>query len=437
MKYVSLLFFFFISFPLFSQTKPTVYFAHIDGEIDLGKAPFVRRVISNAEEEHAAAIVFEINTFGGRVDAATQIKDAILESRVPTVAFINKRAVSAGALISLACKTIIMSPGSLIGASTVVDQEGKKQSEKYQAYMRSEMRSTAERNGRRGELAEAMVDERITIPGIDDSTTLLSLTYKQAQSLGMCDTVLDSREEILQYLNLSNSKVIDRDSNWAENLVAFLNTPFISSILIIIGLIGLYSELKAPGLGVPGVSGMIAFALFFGSSYILQIASSLNIILFIVGLILLIIEIFFIPGFGITGVAGIALVIGSIFFSLFKLGPVFDDHAFQVAILQMAAVLVVSVTAISLLVKFLPRSDRFLKLALRDNVSATNGFIASTDYSSIVGKAGETMTALRPAGKVLVDGKVYDVVTDGRFIEDKKTIKILSADGNKIVVIEI
>ncbi len=437
MKYKSVLFLLFLSVLLYPQTNTKVYYAQINGEIDLGKAPFVRRVISNAQEEHASAVVFEINTFGGRVDAATQIKDAILESQIPTVAFINKRAVSAGALISLACKTIIMAPGSLIGASTVVDQEGKKQSEKYQSYMRSEMRSTAEKNGRRGDLAEAMVDERVSIPGIDDSTKLLSLTYQEAQELGMCDTVLDSKSEILNYIALPGAQIVEVKSNWAENFVAFLNTPFIASLLIIIGLIGLYSELKAPGLGIPGVVGVIAFALFFGSSYILQIASSLNIILFIAGLVLLIIEIFFIPGFGITGISGIALIVGSIFFSLFKVGPVFDHHSFQVAVVQMASALVVSVSVISLIVKYLPKSDRFLKLSLHDNVSASSGFIASNDFTEIVGKVGESVTPLRPAGKVSIDGIIYDVVTEGSFIEAIKPVKVISADGNKIVVREI
>ncbi len=436
MKYKSILFSLLLSIILYPQTNQTVYYARIDGEIDLGKAPFVRRVISEAEENHASGIIFEINTFGGRVDAATQIKDAILESKIPTVAYINKRAVSAGALISLACKTIIMAPGSVIGASTVVDQEGKKQSEKYQSYMRSEMRSTAEKNGRRGDVAEAMVDERVSIPGIDDSTKLLSLTYHEALDLGMCDTVLNSNSGILKYISLTGAQIVEVKSNWAEHLVAFLNTPFVASLLIIIGLIGLYSELKAPGLGFPGVAGMIAFALFFGSSYILQIASSLNIILFITGLILLIIEIFFIPGFGITGISGIALIIGSIFFSLFKIGPVFDHHAFQTAVVQLASALVISVTVISLIVKYLPKSDRFLKLSLHDNVSASSGFIASNNFADIIGKAGESVTPLRPAGKVSVDGTIYDVVTEGSFIEAKKPVKVISADGNKIVVRE-
>src|SRR5690606_5575918 len=156
---------------IFSQNKK-VYYAEIDGEIDLGMAPYVSRVVSDANEENADAIVFKINTFGGRVDAATQIKDAILSSDILTIAFINNRAISAGALIALSCTKIAMVPGSSIGAATVVDQTGQKQSEKYQSYMRSEMRSTAERNGRRTDIAQGMVDERIVVEGLDDSTTL-------------------------------------------------------------------------------------------------------------------------------------------------------------------------------------------------------------------------------------------------------------------------
>src|SRR3989339_1941716 len=164
-----------------NNSAQKVFHAKIEGEIDLGLAPFVRRVISDAESQNAQAIVFEINTFGGRVDAATQIKDAILESKVLTIAFIDKRAISAGALIALSCEKIVMVPGASIGASTVVDQEGKKQAEKYQSYMRSEMRATAEKNGRRTDIAQAMVDETVVVPDLqDDSTKLVTLTTEEA-----------------------------------------------------------------------------------------------------------------------------------------------------------------------------------------------------------------------------------------------------------------
>ena len=425
-----------LSILLFPQSK-IIYYAHISGEIDLGKAPYVKRVISEAQDKKADAIIFEINTFGGRVDAATQIKDAILESSVPTVAFINKRAVSAGALISLACKKIIMTPGSIIGATTVVDQEGKKQSEKYQSYMRSEMRSTAEKNGRRGDIAEAMVDERISIPGIDDSTTLLTLTYEEAQKLGISDTVMKSKEEVYAFLNILNPVVVETQVNWAEKAVAFLNNPVVSSVLVMIGLIGLYSELKAPGLALPGIAGFIAFALFFGSSYLLQLASSLQIILFITGFILLLIEIFFIPGFGFTGVSGIALILGSIFFSLFNMGPLFDVSLFKIAIIQMAAILTVSIGLISVVVRFLPQSDRFQKLTLHTENASATGFVSTTDNSHLVNQIGESLTPLRPAGIIVIDEKHYDVVTEGSYIESKKQVKVISVDGRKIIVSEI
>ena len=232
----------------FAQQK-TVYVAYIDGEIDLGLAPYITRVISEAEQNNAAAIIFKINTFGGRVDAATQIKDAILSSKVLTIAFINNRAISAGALIALSCNKIVMVPGSSIGAATVVDETGKKQSEKYQSYMRSEMRSTAEKNGRRTDIAEGMVDERVVVEGLSDSTTLITLTSEEAHKYKIADTVITDFKDMLKAFNLKNAKEVSLNSNWAEDVVKFLNNPIVSSILIMIGFFGLMAEIKSSRLG--------------------------------------------------------------------------------------------------------------------------------------------------------------------------------------------
>jgi len=177
--------------------QKTVYVAYIDSEIDLGLAPYISRVISEAEQNKADAIIFKINTFGGGVDAATQIKDAIISSKVLTIAFINNRAISAGALIALSCNKIVMVPGSSIGAATVVDQTGQKVGEKYQSYMRSEMRSTAERNGRRTDIAEGMVDERVVIKGLVDSTKLITLTSEEAYKYKIADTVMTNFKDVL------------------------------------------------------------------------------------------------------------------------------------------------------------------------------------------------------------------------------------------------
>ncbi len=419
------------SSPVFAQT---VVFAKIDKEIDLGVAPFVRRVIEEADKKNAAAIVFEINTFGGRVDAAAQIKDAILNSKTPTVAFVNKRAISAGAFISLSCKRIVMASGSVMGASTVVDQEGKKQSEKYQAYMRSEMRSTAERNGRRADIAEGMVDESVVIPELNEQgNKLVSLTYLDARRFGMCDTILDSRQEILGYLGFPNATVVDAEVNWAEKFVGFLNNPFVSSLLIMIGLVGIYAELKSPGLGFPVLAGVIALTLFFGSSYLLQLASVWEIVLFIIGLCLLAIEIFVIPGFGVVGILGIGLMIGSIFFSLFSSGPDISQ-SLQRAIIQLAFSLLGTIGSIALLVKYLPKSDRFLKLTLQTKNASAEGYVSANDLSFLLGKEGITLTPLRPAGVVLLGDEKYDVIADGNFIEKNTKVVVQKTAGGKIIV---
>ncbi len=191
-----------------SANAQKVYFANIDGEIDLGMAPYISRVVSEAEKNNADAIVFRVNTFGGRLDAATQIKDAIIGTKILTIAFINNRAISAGSLISLSCNKIAMVPGSSIGASTVVDQSGQKQSEKYQSYMRSEMRATAERNGRRTDIAQGMVDERIVIPGLVDSTQLVTLTTDEALKYGIADVQVNNLKEVLKDFDLQGAEIV-------------------------------------------------------------------------------------------------------------------------------------------------------------------------------------------------------------------------------------
>lgn len=314
MKALYNLCFLILLFTICLNAQKKVYIAYIEGDIDLGLAPYVSRVVAEAEKDNAEAIIFKINTFGGRVDAATQIKDAIINTDLLTIAFINNRAISAGALIALSCKKIVMVPGSLIGAATVVDQQGEKVGEKYQSYMRSEMRSTAEKNGRRVDIAEGMVDERVVVPGIDDSTKLITLTSTEALKYGFADTLLKDYDEIFAYFKLGKAEKVFQKSNWAEDVVRFLNNGIVSSILIMIGIFGLMAEIKSPGWGLPGTAALIALALFFGSSYILQLASVIEILMFVAGLVLLLLEIFVIPGFGVAGISGIILIIASLFY---------------------------------------------------------------------------------------------------------------------------
>ncbi len=420
----------------FSQQKK-VYYAKIESEIDLGMAPYISRVVDEAEENHADAIIFHINTFGGRVDAATQIKDAIISSKILTIAFIKNRAISAGSFIALSCKKIVMAPGSSIGAATVVDQAGQKQSEKYQSFMRSEMRSVAEQNGRNEDIAQGMVDERIVVPGLVDSTELITLTTDEALKYKIADTTASSLNEVLNEFGLKNAEVITVNQNWAEDVVKFLNNPIVSSILIMLGFFGLIAEIKTPGWGLPGTMGIICLLLFFGSSYILQLASGVEIILFILGIVLLALEIFVVPGFGITGISGILLILASIFLALLGNFKFVGASEISSAIIRLATSIVGAIILVFILAKFLPKSSAFSRLILKEEENADKGFISNPIASELVGLEGIALTTLRPAGTADFDGRRVDVVTESSYIENGKKIKVMKVEGHKVIVREI
>ena len=411
-----------------------VYIGTIEGDIDLGLAPYVRRVVAEAEDANANAIIFKINTFGGRVDAATQIKDAIINSNLETIAFIDKRAISAGSLIALSCDKIIMVPGASIGATTVVDQTGKKQAEKAQSYMRSEMRSTAERTGRRKDIAEGMVDERVEIEGLVDSTQLITLTSEEAVSYGIADTILSSFDEVLNYSSNTNAKIVEVEVEWSENFIRFINHPIITSILMMVIMVGMFMEIKTPGWGVPGTASLIALALFFGSGYILEVASIMDILLFLAGVLLLIVEVFVIPGFGVFGIAGIILMIAGLFLGLISDLPLIDGDILAMAVMQLAGAFVLSGIMIFLLAKTLPKTKIWNKLILKDNINAKSGYTSNKKFAHLLKKEGKALTDLRPAGTVIINDRRYDAVTQGEYIEKDNKIKVIEIEGSKIVV---
>ena len=420
-----------------SLAQKNVYEGVIEEEIDLGLAPYVKRVISDAEKNNAAAIIFKINTFGGRVDAATQIKDAIISTKILTIAFINNRAISAGSLIALSCNKIAMVPGSSIGATTVVDQSGNKQAEKYQSYMRSEMRATAERNGRRTDIAEGMVDERVIVPGLVDSTQLITLTSEEALKYGIADTLINSIDELLAAFHLQGAEIHWVNQNWAEGVVRFLNNAVVSSILIMIGFFGLLAEIKSPGWGVPGTAGLIALALFFGSSYILELASAIEIIMFVLGVVLILLEVFVIPGFGIAGVSGIILVIASLFLSLIGPNQVLDFEGVSAAIIQLAVALLGAIILLFVMAKFLPKTNIFKKFVLSDAEKTDKGFSSHSTSKLLIGAQGIALTTLRPSGTAEINGNKVDVVTESEYLEKGSKIKVIGVEGIKVIVREI
>ena len=423
-----------ISFSNFSLAQEKVYVAEIEGMIDLGLAPYVKRVVEEADQNSASAIIFKINTFGGRVDAATQIKDAIINSPVKTIAFIDKRAISAGALISLSCDEIVMVPGASMGATTVVDQSGTKQSEKNQSYMRAEMRATAERTGRRTDIAEGMVDETVVVEGLVDSTKLITLTSEEALKYGMADSVISDFSSLLEAYDLQDAEVVSLGSNWAEDFIRFLNNPIITSILLMVALVGMFTEIKTPGWGLPGTASVVALALFFGAGYILELASIIEIIIFIAGVILLITEIFIVPGFGIFGAAGIILVIGSLFLGLISDFPLVDWEMIQMATIQLAVAFILAIIVVYILLKNLPKSQIWNKLVLQRNIEEGSGYTSDVKLKELLGKKGKALTDLRPSGTAIIENSRIDVVTNGEYIVKGTKVVVIDEEGSKIVV---
>lgn len=432
---------FLFTYSLFlGEERKKVYLIEISGEIDLGLAPYVERIIKEANSQNANAIILIINTFGGRVDAAVRIRDAILNSKVLTISFVNNRAISAGALITISANKIAMVPGSTLGAATVVNQTGEKAPEKYQSYMRSEMRATAKKNNRRTDVAEAMVDEKIVIkdfPELDDSTKLLTLTSDEAVKLDYCDYIVSNLDELLSKCELSDAELISTKTNWAEDVVRFLSNPIVSGLLIMLGILGLLTEIKTPGWGIAGTVGIVSLLLFFGTNYILELANIWEILLFIFGLILLLIELFYIPGFGIAGITGIILMIGSIFLGLIGNFPTITMSDITLALGQISGALITSLILLIIIGKFLPQSKIWNKLVLVDSEKVEEGFVSIPDLTFLKGQKGKAITPLRPAGIALIDGKRYDVITDGEFITQNSLIEVVDVEGLKVKVREI
>jgi membrane-bound serine protease (ClpP class) len=321
------------------ETKKNIYVIPIQDTIDLGIPAFVNRAISAAEKNSAELIIFDIDTFGGRVDAATQIKDAISATDITTIAFINRRAISAGSLISLSCDQIYMTDGGTIGATSVVDMSGSKQSEKSQSYMREEMAATAEKSGKNTDIARGMVDEELSfefliINGdslkVDDiegrkEGKLITLTTELALKYNIADGKSESVEELLSDLGIENYNIITLSENWSEDLVRFLTDPTISSLLTTFGTIGIISELYSVGWGIGGTIGIICLTLALGASYLTQLASSMDLLIIFSGLLLLVVEFIAIPGFGFFGIAGIGVLFYGLYLLLIPDIPVSDE----------------------------------------------------------------------------------------------------------------
>lgn len=425
--------------PLSAQpARPVVYVVPIAGMIDLGLAPFVQRVLDEAAGADAAAVILEINTFGGRVDAAVLIRDALLRARVRTVAFVNKRAISAGALISLAAETIAMAEGGTIGAATPVTmgQPGapaEPVAEKTVSYMRKEFRATAEARKRPPLLAEAMVDADVEIPGVIDKGKLLTLTTEEALQHKVADVRAENVEAVLKFLELTDANVRLASQTWAETLVRFLTHPVVSSLLLTIGMLGVIVELRTPGLGVAGVLGVTSLALFFWGHWLVQLVGWEEVLLVGIGFVLLVFEVFVTPGFGVLGALGLMTLLGGLGLSLVGAGATWE------VILRAAGRVVLSLllamAAALAMLRVLPRLPYGRRLVLETEMAADAGYASAPERDRRwLGQRGTATSPLRPAGLADLEGERVDVVSEGEFIEAGEPIEVIRVDGNRIVV---
>lgn len=441
---------------LYSQNP---VFVQIDLKKEIGSTTwiYVEKGFKQAHELQARGVILNMNTYGGLVVHADSIRTAILNSDIPVYAFINNNAASAGALIAIACDSIYMRKGANIGAATVVDQTGSAMPDKYQSYMRSTIRSTAEAHGkdtiivkgreevvwRRDPLiAEAMVDERIVIPNLVDSGKVLTFTTSEAIQYRFCEGEAESVDDIIRHqLGYPDYELVHFKPTWFDETMGWLTSPGIQAFLIMLIVFGIYHEIQTPGLGISGLIAVIAAALYFAPLYLEGLASNWEIALFFVGLILLLVELFVIPGFGVAGISGVLLMVGGLILALldnwrfnFEMVTIPDANK---AILTVVAGLALGFTGMLFLITRVGRKGFMYRIALTKEEKVTEGYIAvSTEERTFVGKSGIAGTILRPAGKVIIDNEYLDAVALYGYINQGEKVRIVKYENAQLYVVK-
>jgi membrane-bound serine protease (ClpP class) len=422
---------------LMAQDK-NVLVMEIKDVIDPRMNRYVELALREAEQIKAEIVIIEMDTYGGVLTDAKEIVDNIMQFKKPVWVFINSDAASAGALISIACDSIYMAPGASIGAATVVDAQGQKAPDKYQSYMRSIMRSTAEENGRDPKIAEGMVDEDLAIEGVKKPGEIITFSTSEALKYGFCDAKVESITEILERNNISGYTLHRFELGLTEKIISIVLNPFISSILILVIIAGIYFEMQTPGLGFAGLAALVALVFYLVPYYLNGLAANWEILAFFIGIGLIGVEIFVLPGFGIAGISGIVLTVGSLFLIMIN-NDAFDFEFVPMdnMLYALAAALGGSLGGMILLLaggSRLPDTRFFKKIALTGTQNRSEGYVSFRYSESLVGKKGTAETVLRPSGKVLIDGKMYDAYTRGDYIEKGQVIEVISDEGPSLKV---
>jgi len=437
----SLCCFFFLPFTSFAQQNGTkVYYFSIDEPIAKPAQRKTELAIKEAKNLQADILFLHLNTFGGELEAAESIRTLLLDAPMPVYVLVDKNAASAGALISIACDSIYMSQGASIGAASVVNQTGEIMPDKYQSYMRSMMRATAITNGRDPDIAQAMVDPDVEIKGISEKGKVLTFTTTEAITFGFCEGVANSKEEVMELAGVEDYYFVEQKPGIIEKIILFLINPLVSGILIMIIVGGIYFELQTPGIGFPSIAALVAAALYFAPHYLHGLAEHWEIILFVIGIALIVLEIFAFPGFGVAGISGIILVITALVLSMtLNFGFDFPFTPPTSIIKKIALVLGFSsaglLSSIWLGMKLINANTRFGTIALKTELGKETGFISQDlTMNELVGKVGRAATFLRPAGKVEIDDEIYDAVSEFGVIEKDTEIMVVRFENSQLVV---
>ena len=448
-----------------SGTGPVVYVVAITGTIDLGLAPYLERAIEEAEEADAAALIIEIDTPGGRLDAVLQMQDALLDAQVPTVAFVDRTAFSAGALVAIASERIYMVPGAVMGAATPVTGAGETADAKTISAVRKTFKTTAEVRGRNPLVAEAMVDPAVAIEGLVAEGELLTLTTTEAATWGYTDGIVADRVALLAELGLAEVQVVEVSPGLAERIVRFVTNPVVASLLITGAILLIIGDALVGGFGVIALIGLGMLGTFFWGHMLAGLAGWEDIALVVIGLVLLAVEAFVIPGFGVAGIAGlIALGAG---FWLAMVGrdirtPESTERAGWTVGIALILVVVGGVALMAMIPRMRPRRRGGLVLATAVGdgsgmqVKPPSGWLRffgggsalilerepaphvnwspQTPTATLLGAGGVALSDLRPSGRAMVAGQEVDVVTTGDYIPAGASITVIADEGYRRVV---
>jgi membrane-bound serine protease (ClpP class) len=421
--------------------KSKVFVLTIRSNIDPRSNRKTDLALTEATNIDADLVIIDMNTYGGAVTDANDIRSRILNYEKPVYVFINDNAASAGALISIACDSIYMIPGASIGAATVVTADGQQAPDKYQSYMRSIMRATAEANNRDPRIAEAMVDENIEIEGITARGEVITFSTSEAIKHGFCEAEVRSIEELLKHVGITDYEIVHYELSTSEKIIAFFINPVVSGLLILIIIGGLYFELQTPGVGFPILASLIALLLYTTPYYLNGLATHFEIILFFLGLGLIAVEIFVIPGFGIAGVGGITLSVGSLVLMMVNNDKF--DFTFVATAELLEAVgsalggIVLGAVVLILTGGRLMNTSLFNRVALMSVQDKMEGYSSYFREVSLVGRKGVAYTALRPCGKIMIDGDLYEACTRGDYVEKNTEVLVIDDSGGSLRVRKI